>query len=66
MSDKKRTSYPREKINILLLENISDLAVENFKKAGYSSVKKITGAMPEEELAKQVKNVHLLGIRSKS
>jgi D-3-phosphoglycerate dehydrogenase len=66
MSDKKRTSYPKEKINILLLENISDLAVENFKKAGYSSVKKITGAMPEEELAKQVKNVHLLGIRSKS
>ncbi|MBN8861138.1 MAG: phosphoglycerate dehydrogenase [Sphingobacteriales bacterium] len=66
MSDKKRTSYPKEKINILLLENISDLAVENFKKAGYSSVRKITGAMPEEELAKQVKNVHLLGIRSKS
>ena len=66
MSDKKRTSYPKEKINILLLENISDLAVENFKKAGYSSVRKITGAMPEEELAKQVKDVHLLGIRSKS
>ena len=66
MIDKQRTSYPNEQINILLLENISDLAVENFKKAGYSSVRKITGAMPEEELAKQVKNVHLLGIRSKS
>ncbi|MBS1749767.1 MAG: phosphoglycerate dehydrogenase [Bacteroidetes bacterium] len=66
MIDKKRTSYPKEKINILLLENISDLAVENFKRAGYSSVRKITGAMPEEQLAKEVKNVHLLGIRSKS
>ncbi|MBX3253518.1 MAG: phosphoglycerate dehydrogenase [Chitinophagaceae bacterium] len=66
MSDKNKTSYPKEKINILLLENISDLAVQNFKKAGYSSVKKITGALPEEELIKEIKNTHLLGIRSKS
>ncbi|MFT3948287.1 MAG: phosphoglycerate dehydrogenase [Agriterribacter sp.] len=66
MTDKKRTSYPKEKINILLLENISDLAVQNFKKAGYTSIKKITGALPEEELIKAVKDVHMLGIRSKS
>lgn len=66
MSDKKQTSYPKEKINILLLENISDTAVQNFKKAGYSSVKKIGGALSEEELMKAVKDVHLLGIRSKS
>jgi D-3-phosphoglycerate dehydrogenase / 2-oxoglutarate reductase len=66
MSDKKRTSYPKEKINILLLENISDLAVENFKKAGYTSIKKIAGALSEQDLIKQVKDVHLLGIRSKS
>lgn len=66
MSDKKQTSYPKEKINILLLENISDTAVQNFKKAGYSSVKKIGGALSEEELIKAVKDVHLLGIRSKS
>ncbi|MBI1780121.1 MAG: phosphoglycerate dehydrogenase [Sphingobacteriales bacterium] len=66
MSDKKQTSYPKEKINILLLENISDTAVQNFKKAGYSSVKKIGGALSEEELAKAVKDVHLLGIRSKT
>ncbi|MFT3705017.1 MAG: phosphoglycerate dehydrogenase [Agriterribacter sp.] len=66
MSDKKRTSYPKEKINILLLENISELAVENFKKAGYTSIKKVAGALSEAELIKQVKDVHLLGIRSKS
>ncbi|OJY93171.1 MAG: D-3-phosphoglycerate dehydrogenase [Sphingobacteriales bacterium 40-81] len=66
MTDKKRTSYPKEKINILLLENISDLAVQNFKQAGYTSIKKITGALPEEELIKAVKDVHMLGIRSKS
>lgn len=66
MSDKKRTSYPKEKINILLLENISEQAVQNFKKAGYTSIKRIGGALPEKELIKEVKEAHLLGIRSKS
>ncbi|MBI2730207.1 MAG: phosphoglycerate dehydrogenase [Sphingobacteriales bacterium] len=66
MSDKKLTSYPKEKINVLLLENISETAVQNFKKAGYASVKKIGGALSEDELIKAVKDVHLLGIRSKT
>ncbi len=66
MTDKKRTSYPKEKINILLLENISEQAVQNFRKAGYTSIKRIGGALSEKELAKEVKDVHLLGIRSKS
>jgi D-3-phosphoglycerate dehydrogenase len=66
MNEKKPTSYPREKINILLLENISELAVQNFKRAGYDSVRKLTGALPEEELIREIRDVHLLGIRSKS
>src|SRR5579863_3191046 len=66
MADKKTTSYPKEKINILFLENISDAAVHHFKGAGYSSVKKLTGAVSEEELIKEIKDVHLLGIRSKT
>lgn len=66
MTDKNKTSYPKEKINILLLENISDLAVKNFKSAGYANVKKVAGALPEDELIKEIKNVHLLGIRSKT
>jgi D-3-phosphoglycerate dehydrogenase / 2-oxoglutarate reductase len=60
------TSYPKEKINILFLENISNKAVEHFKNNGYINVKKIAGALNEEELIKELKNVHLLGIRSKS
>ncbi|MDX1937883.1 MAG: phosphoglycerate dehydrogenase [Flavihumibacter sp.] len=66
MSDKKTTSYPKEKINILFLENISDKAVQHFKDAGYTSVKKIGGALSEEQLIEAVKDVHLLGIRSKT
>jgi len=66
MNEKKNTSYPKEKVNILFLENISDTAVRYFKEAGYSSVKKIGGAISEDELVKEIKDVHLLGIRSKT
>lgn len=66
MADKKITSYPKEKINILFLENISDVAVKYFNNAGYASVKKLSGALSEDELIAAVKNVHLLGIRSKT
>lgn len=66
MSEKKNTSYPKEKVNILLLENISDKAVEFFKDSGYHSVKKIAGALSEEQLIKEIKDVHLIGIRSKT
>ncbi|MFZ9718908.1 MAG: phosphoglycerate dehydrogenase [Chitinophagaceae bacterium] len=66
MTDKRTTSYPREKINILLLENISDRAVKQITSQGYVQVKKLNGALSEEELIKAVKDVHLLGIRSKT
>jgi D-3-phosphoglycerate dehydrogenase len=66
MPDKKNTSYPKEKINILFLENISDVAVQFFKASGYANVKKIQGALSEEELVAAIKNVHILGIRSKT
>jgi len=66
MPVKKTTSYPKEKINILFLENISDAAVRRFKDAGYASVKKLGSALGEQELLKQIQDVHLLGIRSKT
>ncbi len=66
MAEKKITSYPKEKINILFVENISEAAVEQFTKAGYASVKKLSGALSEAELIKEIKNVHILGIRSKT
>jgi len=62
----KTTSYPKEKINILFLENISDTAIQQFKENGYTNIKKLNGALSEEELVEAVKDVHLLGIRSKS
>jgi D-3-phosphoglycerate dehydrogenase len=61
-----KTSYPKEKINVLLLENISEIAVRNFQKNGYSQVQRLTKALPEAELIEAIKNVHILGIRSKT
>lgn len=61
-----KTSYPKEKIKILFLENISDVAIKNFRSHGYVQVEKISKALSEDELANQVKDIHILGIRSKT
>ena len=60
------TSYPKEKIKVLLLENVSETAVKNFARNGYTQIEKLSKALPEEELMTAIKNVHLLGIRSKT
>jgi D-3-phosphoglycerate dehydrogenase len=60
------TSYPREKIRVLLLENVSETATAEFARGGYPVVERLPRALTEEELAAAVKGVHLLGIRSKT
>jgi D-3-phosphoglycerate dehydrogenase len=66
MSKQATTSYPKDRINILFLENISEKAVQHFKQQGYANVRKLSGALSEDELIKEIKDVHLLGIRSKT
>ena len=66
MSKIDLTSFPKDKIKVLFLENISDKAVQYFKQQGYTDVKKIAGSLSEEELIKVIKDVHILGIRSKT
>ena len=60
------TSFPRNKLNIVLLEGINPVAAEMFKLAGYNSVKELKYAPDEAELKKLVKGAHILGIRSKT
>ncbi len=66
MSGKNTTSYPKEKINILFLENISQAASDFFNREGYTNIRRISGALSEEQLIREIRQVHLLGIRSKS
>ncbi|MBA2621441.1 MAG: phosphoglycerate dehydrogenase, partial [Acidobacteria bacterium] len=61
-----QTSYPRSKIKILLLENISDSAVEELNASGYEGVKRLSGALGEADLIREIKGVHILGVRSKT
>lgn len=66
MNQQSKTSFPKEKINILFLENISDAAIRLFKQNGYINVRKIAAALSEQDLIRELKDVHLLGIRSKT
>lgn len=62
----KETSYPRNKIKVLLLENISESAAEEFKLSGYTEVKRVSGALSEAELITEIAEAHIVGIRSKT
>jgi D-3-phosphoglycerate dehydrogenase len=61
----KETSYPKEKMRILLLEGIHEGAVARFRDAGYT-VDHRTKALSERELLEEIPSVHVLGIRSKT
>ena len=52
-------------INVLLLENIHPDAVKIYQDEGIT-VKTVAGSLNEEELCKQIKDVSILGIRSKT
>ena len=60
-----KTSFPKDKIKILLLENISPTAHEIFGAEGFQ-VEALKAALPPDELARKVADVHILGIRSKT
>src|SRR4051794_37083088 len=59
------TSFPKGEIKILLLENVHPVAVEAFRSEGFQ-VDVVKSALPEDELAARVRDVHVLGIRSKT
>ena len=58
-------SYPKNRIHVLLLENIHPHAQEVFEAEGYT-VETINTALDEDELCEKIKNVSILGIRSKT
>lgn len=60
------TSFPKDKIKVLLLENISPSAKVEFEKAGYTDVEILKGALNEDELIKALEDVRILGVRSKT
>lgn len=58
-------SYPKNRIHVLLLENIHPVAASILRADGFS-VETLPVALTEDELCKKIKNVSVLGIRSKT
>ena len=59
-------SLAKDRIKILLLEGVSDTAVELMEAAGYSSVERLPKALEGEALRDAIKGVHMIGIRSRT
>ena len=58
-------SYPKNRIKVLLLENIHTDAYKLFSEEGYT-VEVIGSALEEDELIEKIKDVSIIGIRSKT
>lgn len=61
----RNISYPKNRIKILLLENVHLDAFEKLSKDGFS-VETVARSLSEDELIEKIKDVHVLGIRSKT
>jgi len=65
MAEFPPTSFPKSEIRILLLENIHPSASEVFGVQGFR-IERMSAALAEKELVEQIRDVHILGIRSKT
>ncbi|MCF6333410.1 MAG: phosphoglycerate dehydrogenase [Draconibacterium sp.] len=62
----KKFSLDKNKIRVLLLEGIHESARNDFKEAGYTNVEYIKTALGPDELEQKIKDVHIIGIRSRT
>lgn len=61
-----KVSLEKDKIKILLLEGPHPSTVEVLQAAGYSNIEYHKGSLEESELLEAVKDVHFIGIRSRT
>ncbi|WP_299056220.1 phosphoglycerate dehydrogenase [uncultured Polaribacter sp.] len=61
----RNISYPKNRIKILLLENVHPDAFAKLSTDGFS-VETVSKSLSEDELIAKIKDVHVLGIRSKT
>jgi D-3-phosphoglycerate dehydrogenase / 2-oxoglutarate reductase len=59
-------SLSKDQIRVLLLEGISDSAVNVLRGAGYTQIERVAKALDGAELRDKLKGVRLLGIRSRT
>ncbi|KZN46809.1 phosphoglycerate dehydrogenase [Pseudoalteromonas luteoviolacea] len=61
-----KVSLSKDKIRILLLEGVHQSAVETLKRNGYSNIEYLKTSLPESELIERIRQVHFIGIRSRT
>jgi D-3-phosphoglycerate dehydrogenase / 2-oxoglutarate reductase len=59
------TSFPKDQIKVLLVENVHPSAHELFRAEGFQ-LETLKAALGEDELVRRIEDVHVLGIRSKT
>lgn len=62
----KPTSLDKSKIRFLLLEGVHQSAVKTLNDAGYTNIEHIKTSLSEDELVDKIKDVHFIGIRSRT
>jgi len=61
-----QTSLEKNKIKILLLEGVHQSAIDTLMNAGYRNIELLKTSLPEDELIEKIKDVHFIGIRSRT
>ena len=62
----KKFSFNKKDIKILLLEGIHQSAMNYFSESGYTNIEYLKTALDEKELEEKIKDVHIIGIRSRT
>jgi len=62
----KSYSLSKDKIKVLLLEGLHENSLNYFKCNDYSNIEYLKGSFEKEELIEKIKDVHLIGIRSRT
>ena len=62
----QQTSLDKSKIKFLLLEGIHPSAQDVLRRAGYTQIEALPGALEGEELKRKLQDVHFVGIRSRT
>ena len=59
-------SFAKDKIKVLLLEGLHQSSVDTLSARGYENIEYISTSLPEDELCEKIKDVHFIGIRSRT
>ena len=62
----QQLSLDKDKIRFLLLEGVHQNALDTLQAAGYTNIEYLKTALEEDALIEKIKDVHFLGIRSRT